>query len=148
MLGGGIFNDTKRDKVRFQVRSLKDSLKIKNHFDNFPLITQKLADYHLWKQALELIQRKEHLTIEGIHKIASIKASMNRGTSSALEKAFKVSLVQRPNVNTPEQINPNWLAGFTAGEGSYMIKILQSSTHSIGFQVKLVFRLVQHQRDQ
>jgi len=44
-------------------------------FDRYPLITQKLADYLLFKQAFELIRNKEHLTIEGLNKLIAIKAS-------------------------------------------------------------------------
>ena len=37
-----------------------------NHFDCYPLITQKWSDYQLFKQEVfELIKRKEHLTMEG-----------------------------------------------------------------------------------
>jgi LAGLIDADG endonuclease len=45
-----------------------------NHFDKYPLITQKFADYQLFKQAFELIKRKEHLTLEGLKKLVAIKA--------------------------------------------------------------------------
>jgi hypothetical protein len=34
-------------------------------FDKYPLITQKLADYLLFKQVFEMIKNKEHLTIKG-----------------------------------------------------------------------------------
>jgi hypothetical protein len=37
---------------------------------------------------LEIISRKEHLTIEGLHKIVAIKASMNKGLSNVLKEAF------------------------------------------------------------
>ena len=35
-----------------------------------------------------MINRKEHLTIEGLRKIVAIKASMNLGLSEELKKAF------------------------------------------------------------
>jgi hypothetical protein len=42
------------------VRSVKDLEKIFSHFDKYPLITQKRADYLLFKQAYEIIKKKEH----------------------------------------------------------------------------------------
>ena len=35
----------------------------------------------------EIMKRKEHLTIEGLHKIIAIRASMNRGLSEKLKLA-------------------------------------------------------------
>jgi hypothetical protein len=43
------------------------------------LITKKRADYLLFKQVLELIKTKEHLTQEGLEKLVAIKASINIG---------------------------------------------------------------------
>ncbi|KAG0632613.1 cytochrome oxidase I intronic ORF 5 [Tuber brumale] len=63
--------------VKYRVSSIKDISLILNHFDKYPLITQKRADYLLFKKAFEIIQRKEHRTLEGLHKILSIKAVMN-----------------------------------------------------------------------
>lgn len=44
--------------------------------------------------------------------------------------------------------DPNWIAGFTSGEGSFMINILNSSSNLIGFQVTAIFQLTQHIRDE
>ena len=42
-----------------------------------------------------MINAKEHLTIEGLHKIVAIKASMNWGLSDELKKEFpNIILVQ------------------------------------------------------
>jgi uncharacterized protein YfkK (UPF0435 family) len=48
-----------------------------DQFDKYPMITKKLVDYELFKQIYELIKSKEHLTIEGLKKIITIRASMN-----------------------------------------------------------------------
>lgn len=60
------------------------------HFDEYPLITQKLSDYLLFKQAFELIKCKIHLTQEGLEKLVNIRASMNKGLSEELKLAFLV----------------------------------------------------------
>jgi hypothetical protein len=35
-----------------------------------------------------MMQQKEHLTIEGLHKIVNIRASLNKGLSASLLEAF------------------------------------------------------------
>jgi hypothetical protein len=73
-----------------------------------PLITQKLADYELFKKALNCINEKEHLSTEGLYKIVAIKASMNKGLSDELKAAFpNITLVPRPNVLNQRIENPN-----------------------------------------
>jgi len=74
---GNIFQNGK-DGVQFRVESIRDLTNIIiPHFDKFPLITQKLADFKLFKQVIEIMSRKEHLTMEGIQKIVNLKASIN-----------------------------------------------------------------------
>jgi hypothetical protein len=78
--------------------------------DKYPLVTQKWADFELFKQVVDLLNRKEHLTIEGLQQIVSIKATMNRGLSDVLKKAFpiqKIITVQRPVVLGGLVKNPN-----------------------------------------
>ena len=45
------------------------------HFIKYPLITQKHVDFLLFKQVVELMNRKEHQTKEGLGKIVNIRAS-------------------------------------------------------------------------
>jgi hypothetical protein len=100
---------------------------------------------------------KEHLTIEGLKKIIAIKASMNLGLSELLKTAFlNVTPIDLPLVPaggyqralSTKIEDMNWLAGFTSAEGCFMIKVASSSSHRLGFQVKLVFALTQHIRDE
>ena len=113
---------------------------------NILVSTQKQADYLLFKQAFNLFINKEHLTMDGLSKIASIKNSMNLGLSDALKVAFpNIVLVVRPLVENQSILNPQWIAGFTSGDGCFMIKILNSSNNKIN-QVLLVFQITQHVR--
>jgi len=70
---------SKQGKKIFQysVQSVKDLARIIDHFEKYPLITQKQADYEIFKQVFYLISRKEHLTLPGLQKIVAIKTSMN-----------------------------------------------------------------------
>lgn len=102
--------------VSYTVTSVKDLPEIIKHFDSYPLITQKLADYLLFKQAVELVKNKEHLIVEGIQKLVAIKASMNKGLSDKLLNSFSpkgVMPVLRPEVKFSGVPNPSWFSGFT-----------------------------------
>ena len=133
--------------IQFRVVSIENLQAIINHFDKYPLITNKWADYQLFKQTFQIIQRKEHLTLYGLRKIVGIRASMNQGLSLELKRAFPdVVPVSRPEVINPKIYDPNLLAGFTAGEGSFMV-IIKSRKNMLGYIVSLEFTLTQHSRD-
>jgi hypothetical protein len=87
-LGVGQIYKHGKDSIQLRVSSIEDLQVIINHFDKYPLITQKLADYILFKKAFELMNRKEHLTSEGLTRIIAIRASMNNGLSPELKVAF------------------------------------------------------------
>jgi len=54
------------------------------------------------------MNRKEHLTMDGLIKIVSIKASMNKGLSEDLQTAFpNVTPVSRPIVDVATIKDPN-----------------------------------------
>jgi hypothetical protein len=81
------------------IKELKDI--IIPHFDKYPLLTKKHADFLLFKQIIELMNSKYHLTKEVREKIISIKASMNKGLSKNLANDFpNIIPVPRPKVQT------------------------------------------------
>jgi len=74
---------------------------------------------------------------------------MNWGLSQNLKLDFPdVVPVVRPLVKNQKILNPNWLAEFVSAEGCFYILITKSKTHSVGFQVQLVFQLTQQMRDE
>jgi len=85
---GNLRTQDSREKVYFYVRSIEDLAKIINHFNLYPLKTQKLADYLLFKEAYNLILNKEHLTLSGLQKLIAIRAAMNLGLTDELQIAF------------------------------------------------------------
>jgi len=107
-IGVGSITKQGPTSVQFRVRSIKDLAKILDHFDKFPLITQKRADYKLFNSAFQLMEGGEHLTQAGLHKIVAIKASMNRGLSEKLKLAFPdVVPVVRPLVKNTKIEDPD-----------------------------------------
>lgn len=103
------------------MRASKELRVIIEHFDKYPLITQKQANFELFKQVVQMLSHKEHLTPEGIHKIIAIKASVNLGLAEELKAAFPNTIpVPRPVVEDQEIKDPNWLSGFVSAEALFL----------------------------
>lgn len=137
-----------KDKCDYVVQSINEIRILLDHFDKYPLITEKKADYILFKGMVDLIIRKEHLTSEGLQKIVNFKAALNRGLSNKMWQAFPKTIpVERPKVLLKSIPDPNWLVGFVDGEGSFVVTISLNSNKS-GFRVRLEFSVCQHLRDE
>jgi len=138
--------------MSFRIQSPKGLAKIVEHLDSNSLITQKLSDYVLFKEALNLISNKQHLTLAGLHEIVAIKAAMNLGLSESLKTAFPNVVPRiRPLANIPAagfMLNPEWVAGFAAAEGCFFVNIFKSPTHKLKEGVQLEFNITQHNRDE
>lgn len=110
---GAIYD--KKEACNYMVQSLQGLRVILDHFNRFPLLTKKRADFELFAQIFNLIDQKEHLTLPGIVKILSIKASMNLGLPLLLKTAFPdITPIERPKVESILISDPYWVAGFTA----------------------------------
>lgn len=152
-----IKKNTKKEPTSaiFSVQSLNDIISvIIPHFDKYPLITKKKADYLLFKKVIDVMAKGGHLTKEGLEKIVSIKASMNKGLNETLKLEFpSITPVLRPEINVSPSLEvhyndfPNWLAGFVEAEGCFLCLIRKNVGHLIGYQVTLSFSLCQHARD-
>ena len=134
--------------VFYSVSSVKDLTNtIIPHFLKYTLLTQKAADFLLFKTIVSLINNKVHLTIEGLNQIINIKASMNTGLSEIVKSNFNnIIPVTRPIINTSNIPDPHWISGFVNGEGTFDLKIYKSKTKT-GYAVQLRFRIPQHERD-
>jgi hypothetical protein len=94
--------------LEYRVKSLKDLDIILNHFEKYPLISQKWADYQLFKSAILLLKNKEHLTKKGLDQILAIKSSMNKGLSEELQLKFPyINSAKRPLVLDSDIKDPN-----------------------------------------
>jgi DNA polymerase/3'-5' exonuclease PolX len=63
--------------VHLRVESLSEINKLIEILGNNPFLSEKGADYLLFKQAVEEMNKRGHLTSEGLEKIVAIRASMN-----------------------------------------------------------------------
>jgi hypothetical protein len=97
-----------KDSVQYRVASLKDLTNvIIPHFNKYPLITQKKADFILFKKVVDLMNNKEHLTLEGLQKIIAFKASLNLGLSDELKGAFPdIVPIERSLVQDQKILDP------------------------------------------
>jgi hypothetical protein len=102
------------------------------HFNKYPLLTKKRSDFLLFKQIVELMINKSHLSCAGLLQIVEIKASLNKGLSNELKAAFpNIIPVARPSVELKGISDPNWLAGFTSGYGCFSIYIKNLQVTSV-----------------
>ena len=136
-------------KFKYKVQSLEQITKvIIPHFECYPLLTQKLADYILFKEIIDMMNNKEHLTSKGLENIVSIKASINKGLPTNLKAKFsELNPVSRPIVKDKKIPHGQWIAGFTSGEGYFKVTICKSITSKLGFRVLISFIVTQHDRD-
>jgi len=105
---GSIQINPSRNVLNYSIDSNKDLINLINHFDNYYLLTQKAADFLLFKQVVLLMNSKAHLTNEGLHQIINNKASMNLGLSEFLKSEFKdFNPVPRAIINTKHIPDPN-----------------------------------------
>ena len=145
---GSVFVMSK-DSAQYRVESLAGLDIIINHFEKYPLITQKQADYKLFKLAHGLIKNKSHLTQDGLLKLVALKAVINNGMNNDLSIAFPdLDTVLRPEVQLPKIMDPNWLSGFVEAEGCFSLVIFKNKTSKYGEAVKLSFIITQSIRDE
>ena len=147
---GSIVVDDRKNSVEFRVSSLDELLTvIIPHFDKYGLISRKYGDFLLFKKIVLMKAQKLHLTSEGLQEIVNLRATLNLGLSSALKAAFPNSNpVPRPELKNISIPHPFWVAGFTSGEGSFLIDISKSSAYKLGSNVKLTFHLPQDIKDE
>ena len=144
---GGVGSISKSGKsVIFAVESVKDLPLIINHFDKYPLITQKISDYLIFKQCYDIIIKNEHLTEMGLLKILSLKSSLNLGLPDSLKLAFpNIISKDRPEYFFNEIPDPFWVSGFTSGDGSFHVVDVKNKGKTTGVLARFSIHL--HLRD-
>ena len=130
-LGVGKISKSGNKAVIYAVDSIKEMPVIINHFDNYPLITQKISDYLIFKQCFEIIKQGEHLSEKGLLKIIGLKSSLNLGLPDNLIKFFpKFIIKERPGYLFKGIPDPFWISGFSSGDGSFHIVLRNSDSPS------------------
>jgi hypothetical protein len=104
---GTLTINVKNNSCVFEVTSLEGIINnLLPHFHKHPLISNKLADYLLFKEVVLIMQQKGHLTVPGLQTIVNLRAALNNGLSDTLKEAFPLTVSSvRPIV--PESIIPD-----------------------------------------
>jgi len=126
-----------------------------NILNYIPLKHKKYADYLLFKKAFENINNKKHLTIEGLHELISIRASLNKGLPDRLKRLFQV-LNQYLDQKYLIFLLKRYLIIITLDTGLqvlyqerllFFIHTSKSKTHKLGISVALNFFVFKNIRD-
>jgi len=106
---GVIVNKNTRNEASFRVNSLQDlTTFIIPQFSNYPLLSQKAADFLLFKKIVKLMNNKVHLNEDGLQQIINLRASMNLGLSDLQKYEFpNYNPVARPIIISTEIPDPN-----------------------------------------
>lgn len=85
-------------QFRLTITSYKALNRVITYFTNYPLKTQKIYNYNLWKECVNQVDNKEHLTSEGLNKIKKLKKQINLFNS--LNKKIGLSLKDKDIVRS------------------------------------------------
>lgn len=113
--GNVVIDNRNTDTKKYYVKSLASILNIIiPHFEKFPCITSKHLNFLDWKEIALIMEKKEHLTVEGFNKILMITKKMN--SKRAFEDKFNYL---RNSILNNFKLNPYWLQAFIDGEGTF-----------------------------
>ena len=70
--------DSHGTRKKFRVRGLENLNQLVNFFDKNSLNTSKKNDFKIFSKIIQLMNKREHLTKEGLDKIARLISKMNR----------------------------------------------------------------------
>ena len=65
-------------RMELRIRKLSDLKEVVEFFERHPLHTTKKSDFRVFAQIPSMMERREHLTHEGLTKIAKLIWKMNR----------------------------------------------------------------------
>jgi hypothetical protein len=96
-------HDNHREPLwRFSVKRRADLVEVVvPFFEEHPLITAKRADYELFREALEVIEAREHLQSSELSRIAALTERMNRRQRSRYPESSE-AIRQPVSVPIPE----------------------------------------------
>ena len=75
------------DRKEFRVRGLKNLNKLTKFFKLNPLQTSKQKNFEIFSEIIKLMNKEQHLTQEGLIKIAKLASKMNRKVKRHLESS-------------------------------------------------------------
>ncbi len=82
----GVVRQNHGDRYAYRVRKFSNLLKISEFFMKHPLKTKKNVDFRKFRKILILMERKKHLTQEGLREIIDIAMEMNTSNRERLRE--------------------------------------------------------------
>lgn len=145
---GSVYVKPSRKIAVYRVSNVNELNKvIIPHFNKYPLITRKRADFMLWSEVIKLVLTKEHLNLKGFLTILSYYASINRGISKKIITIFPdIKPQDRPLFTLPEELNPQWVSGFVGGDGGFSIYV-NDTIDNLKQRLSYRFYITQHSKD-
>jgi cytochrome c oxidase subunit 3 len=121
---GLINKEESKNVYRLRFIGFANCLKVKDHFDNYPLFTYKLVHYQLWSKVLDIITSNKHLTMEGLTEIVRLKQHSPKGISKSLASHFTdIESILCPKYSPNfSKITVDWLAGFINADGHFGLR--------------------------
>ena len=72
---GNIYYNPQDDTYKYKVSNIEGLINfVIPHFQKYPLLTQKRVDFELFARIIQIINKKEHLTLKGLQEIINIKS--------------------------------------------------------------------------
>nr|YP_010608751.1 hypothetical protein PNX16_mgp020 [Drechslerella dactyloides]WAN89831.1 hypothetical protein [Drechslerella dactyloides] len=134
----------------YEISSIKSLVYVINHFEKYPLQTTKYVHYKLWCQVMDIIEKKEHLSLSGFYKVLSIKSVFPKGLSHGILEVYSKNFIPiiKP-VFEPSNtlLDHNWIAGFIQADGTFGLNYTKVPKMKLGFTCQPQFRITQHERD-
>lgn len=131
---GNISKHNSDNTVRYTVGGVANCKIIRQHFLNYPLLTYKLVYFHLWSSVLDIMEKGEHLTLDGLLKIVGFKAQFKKGLSKLLLTSFPNYIpAVKPHFNPKlSEMNIHWLCGFMSADGYFGLRIRRHVKFPLG----------------
>lgn len=126
--------------AKLNIFKLNELEKVIPHFESYPLLTKKYADFELFRQIILILKEESPLSEQGFIKVLNFRYNLNKGISEEL-KVLYPNLEPALRLEVPEGvIHPEWLVGFVDGEGSFNVITVEkksnaASTLSISYKV-------------
>ena len=96
---GGVRFSIKDQNYKFEVRSIKDLVKvIIPHFEKYPLLTSKKDEFARFRQICQLINANRHLNKEGLIKIIELSSKLNLGGKKKYQRQDLLKIVGKMKV--------------------------------------------------
>ena len=83
-------------RLELRIRKLSDLRKVVAFFETHALHTTKKTDFRIFAQIITMMERREHLTHEGLAKIAKLAWKMNRKVKPAYLESSE-TIRRKPN---------------------------------------------------